>query len=301
MIYQKQTHRTRENQRENQRKRENQRENQRTRRNQSMPNDNNALTNPQQGGGAVTDAEAFDAVDAKHGWGGGNYDKLTLPTVEGGKFVYKERGTKVDFVAFKLATAYWKRFYNVQGIAVCFSNNAKLEKGQRLGKDGTTRQEVECNECQFNKQPKTCKPSYVLEWDEGDDPENIVRVRMYLSYSAQKEFGVYSQKLQEAGMDVRNVTTIMKSKKGSSDVPGKGITEYFFATFEMQDAKAGMSLIYNSLSPENQAKVGDYMKKAFNVETVDKLNDIQRDMLTQEMQKLAKDSAPKPGAKKTPF
>lgn len=267
-----------------------------------MADESKAMTNPQQQSGALTDAEAFDGVETKHGWGGGgNFDRVSIPTTEGGIFLYKESGKKVDFIAFKLATAYWKRFYSVQGVSVCFSNNAKLEKGQRLGKDGVNRQEVDCNECPHNKQPQVCKPSYVLEWDEGTEADKIVRVRFYLSFSAQKEFGVYSQKLQDAGLDVRNVTTVMRTKKGSKEIKGVP-TNYFFATFEMQDAKAGMSEIYNSLTAEGKAKVGDYMKKAFNVETVDKLNDIQRDMLTQEMQKLAKESAPKtPPKKTTPF
>ena len=264
-----------------------------------MANDT-AITNPNPTG-ALSDGEAFDTVDTKHGWSGGNFDRVTIPTTEGGLFVYKESGKKVESIAFKIATAYWKRFYSVQDVNICYCNNAKLLKGMRLQQDGTTRKEVECVECPYNQQPKTCKPSYVIEWDEGDDAESVKRVRMYLSWSAQKEFGSYSQKLQDAGLDVRNVITIMKSKKGSTDVKGKGKTEYFYATFEMQDAKAGLDLVYNTLTEEQKTKVGDYMKKAFNVDTVDKLNDVQREMLTQEVQRLSKESVKATQKPKTPF
>ena len=289
------------------------------RRNKTMGKDD-AVAVPQQGG-PLTDAEAFEKVDVKYGWEGGAWDKVSLPTTGGGKFLYKTSGKMVDAVSFKLATAYWKRFYNVEvgdkSISVCYSDNAKSGRGKRLGQDGETRVDVDCEDCPQNKIPNKdeiarieketgkkcfiCKPTYVLEWDE-DVNGKLTRMRMYLSYSAQKEFGVYSQSLESRGIDVRNAVTVMEAKRGK-----KGSSDYLFAGFRLGekavDEKKDLTSAYNALTTEQKAVVGDYMKKAFNVATVDKLNDVQQGLLLQEVLKLSNEAPKAPPATKgkTPF
>lgn len=294
-------------------------------------NDENALATQQQAG-ALTDEEVMESTNVFGGGQNSAYDKVSIPTTGGGKLQYKTSGRMVDFIAFKLATHYHKRFYNVEiggkNIGLCYGNLVRKGEeptGSRLNEtDMTSRVTQLCRTCpQFrvpskeeqeayrqkhNKPMPFCQEKLVLEWDE--DVSGVkTRIRFYLSFNAKIEYQNYVRSLTNKNLEVNKVTTILEAKKGK-----KGTSDFLYAGFRMADnetltagTNSGASnapnllSVYNSLTPEQKTTAGEYMKTMFNVDSVEKLNPMQKDLLVQKMLDMSKASTPKAEIKKTPF